>query len=52
MAKSSSKKSTGFKKFSPAKTPGSKKYLKQRIKGPSKNRAGVGNKPTKYKGGA
>jgi hypothetical protein len=48
----SSKKLDGFKKFSPAKTPGSKKYLKQRIKGPSKNRAGVGNKPTKYKGGA
>ena len=48
----SSKKADGFKKFSPAKTAGSKTYLKQRIKGTTKNRAGVGNKPTKYKGGA
>lgn len=46
----SSKKADGFKKFSPAKTPGSAKYKKQTIKGTTKNRAGVGNKPTKYKG--
>jgi hypothetical protein len=48
----SSKKADGFKKFSPAKTAGSKTYKKQTIKGTTKNRAGVGNKPTKYKGGA
>lgn len=46
----SSKKADGFKKFSTAKGSGSKRFVSIKIKGPSKNKAGVGNKPTKYGG--
>lgn len=52
MPKSSKKADSGFKKFSTAKGSGSKKYASIKIKGTTKNRAGIGNKPTKYKGGA